>query len=169
VPLNRKIKSFPFPIIIGVLLVFSGSIVFAQKRLPRFDDYPVTQIYSGKVAPLKLTNSQEPERERFQWAMENSKVDYAGHYIVHTWICGSECVAGVAIDAKTGRVSPWWEVRLNYRTEKPVDYKVNSSLIILSGCRGDQKSEMHYYRIRKGRFVHLRSVPSKLRSEPDCS
>lgn len=78
---------------------------------------------------------------------------------------------GAAINAKTGRVS-WWDVRLNYGVDKPVDHRVNSSLIIISGCRGDdadQKTGIHYFTIRKGRFVHLKSVPSKQRPKPDCS
>jgi hypothetical protein len=78
---------------------------------------------------------------------------------------------GAAINAKTGRVS-WWDVRLNYSVEKPVDYRANSSLIIISGCRGgvpDEKTGIHYFKIRNGRFVHLKSVPSKQRPKPDCS
>ena len=104
--------------------------------------------------------------------LENLEVDYAGHYILYTWICGSECVTGVAINAKNGRVSWLDHVRLNYRVEKPVDYRIDSSLIILSGCRdGDPhaKTGQYYYRIRNGRFVHLWSVPSKQRNESDCS
>lgn len=166
---NRKIKLFLFAMIFAVILVSSNSTTFAQKKLPRFEDYPVTKIYRGKVAPLKLTDWDEAWRERFQLAIENFEVDFAGYYIIYTWPCGSECLAGVAINAKNGRVS-WWDVRLNPPVEKPVDYKVGSSLIILSGCRGgnpDAKTGIHYYRIRNGRFVHLRSVPSK--QHPDCS
>jgi hypothetical protein len=128
---NRKVKLFLFAIIFAVLLVCSGPIIFAQKRVPRFENYPVTKIYRGKVAQLKLTKWDEAWRERFQWAIENLEVDYAGHYILYTWPCGSECLTGVAINAKNGRVS-WLDVRLNHHVEKPVDFRINSSLIILS-------------------------------------
>jgi hypothetical protein len=153
------------------MLVCSGPIILAQKGVPRFENYPVTKIYRGKVVPLKLTKWDEAWRERFQGAIERFEVNYAGHYILYTWPCGSECMTGVAINAKNGRVS-WLDVRLNYRIENPVDYRINSSLIILSGCRdGDLhvKTGQHYYRIRNGRFVHLRSIPSKQRIESDCS
>jgi hypothetical protein len=164
---NRKIR-FLLCAIIVAWFVCSSRIISAQKRVLRFDQFPVTKIYRGKFAPLKLTANDEAWRERFQWAIKNLEVDYAGHYIVYTWSCGSECATGVVINAKNGRVS-WLDVRLNYGVEKPVDYRVNSSLMILSGCRGEKKTGIHYYRIKQGRFVHLRSVLNKQRHKPDCS
>ena len=168
---NAIIKLSLFALTFALLFACSSETVLAKKRTPRFKDYPVADIYKGKIAPLKLTNWDENWRARFQWAIENLEVDYAGRYIVMTWSCGSTCMLGVAINAKTGRVS-WWDVRLNYGVEKPVDYRANSSLIIISGCRGgvpDEKTGIHYFKIRNGRFVHQKSVPSKQRPKPDCS
>lgn len=170
--LNRKIKLFIFALSFAVLLICADQNIFAQKRTPRFEDYPITAIYKGRIAKPRLGKREiELYEDRFKWTVENQTVNFAGRYIVTTWSCGSTCLFGTVLDAKTGKPS-WWKVRLNYSVAKPVEYRLNSSLIILSGCRGDnddEKTGTHYFRLKSGRFVHLKSVPSKQRPKPDCS
>ena len=118
---NHKIKFFIFALGFATLLVCADRSIFAQKRTPRFEDYPVTKTYKGKTAPPKLGKREvELYEDRFKWTVENQKVNFAGRYIVTTWSCGSTCLFGTVIDAKTGKPS-WWKVRLNYRAEKPVE------------------------------------------------
>jgi hypothetical protein len=167
----KKTQLFLIITINFALLFFFADEILAQRKVPRFKDYPVAKTYWGKIPKLKLTSDDEPWRDRFQWAIENQKVNFAGHYIVTDWSCGSTCVLGAAINAQTGKIS-WWKVRLNYDVEAPVSYRRNSRLIILSGCRGDDadyKTGTHFFKIQNGKFVHLKSVASKKRPKPDCS
>lgn len=160
-PRSLKIKLFAFALIFAGLLICCNERIFAQKKTPRFENYPAAKIYKSKIASLKLKDDDELWRDRFQWAIDNQKVNFAGHYVVTTWSCGSTCLLGAVIDAKTGRVF-WWDVELNWDAEKPVEYRSDSGLIILSGCRRDNTGK-HYFKIKNGRFVHLRSVLSKKR------
>jgi hypothetical protein len=63
------------------------------------------------------------------------KPNFAGHFIVTTWGCGTECVEGAIIDARTGRVFmlPFtlccWDPVVGVDDGfKPVEFRVNSSL-----------------------------------------
>lgn len=78
-----------------------------SKLIYPFEKYPVTEIYKGKNAPLKLTRKEKESvfGEKLQYTMENyGEVNFAGHYIVATWSCGMWCDWSAIIDAKTGKV-----------------------------------------------------------------
>lgn len=104
------------------LLVASGSA--AQTRgLPQFSDYPAGPAYRGRVAPLVEASSPNARlfRTRTRQAMAEG-VNFAGHLIVATWGCGTECMSGQIVDARTGRAvadlpvsSPYTEFRAGSR------------------------------------------------------
>ena len=71
---------------------------------PRFESYPA-KIYAGKNAEPDLHS--DPETRMFhtrisEWSKQ--KPNFAGHYILATWGCGTSCTQLAIIDAKTGRV-----------------------------------------------------------------
>lgn len=163
--LNSKIKIFVFALTFVLLFVCSNESILAQKRTPLFKDYAVTEIYKGKNAPLKLTRDDRMFRTRLKWAVDNQKPNFAGHYILTTWGCGTSCIMGAVIDAKTGKVS-WWNFSIccwsgeadeNFQ---PIEFRKNSKLIIFFGVRNEEDEDhgAHYYKIENGRFVHLQSV-----------
>lgn len=87
-----------------VLLGFAAAAPSAQ-TLPQFSDYPAGPIYRGRVAPLDLSSS--PDARRFRTRTREAMaegVDFAGHYVVAMWGCGSGCMSGQIVDARTGRV-----------------------------------------------------------------
>lgn len=54
----------------------------------------------------KLT---KPFERRFRAKLLNAATaapNFAGHYRLVTWGCGSECIEGAVVDLSTGRVSP---------------------------------------------------------------
>jgi hypothetical protein len=99
-------------------LTAAANIVLAQASaaLPRFEDYPVSKIFTGKPAPPILVTAQEKMyRTRIregvktgQGILRDGKAqpgpNFAGHYIFVTWGCGSECGMAAIVDAITGRV-----------------------------------------------------------------
>jgi hypothetical protein len=143
-----------------------------RKDTPKFKDYPVSEMYRGKNAPLRLTRDDRMFRTRLKWAVDNQKVDFAGRYIITSWGCGAGCIQGAAIDAKTGKVS-WWGFSLccwsgdqddvangfSFRGNL-VEFKKDSRLIVFYGVRNEEDGDhgVHYYKLENGRFVHLRSV-----------
>jgi hypothetical protein len=135
-----------------------------QGRVPQFKDYAVNEIYKGKSARPILDRDSRAFRTRLRSAAKE-KPNFAGRYIVTAWGCGTSCLIGAVIDAKTGRVY-WFPESLccwGYDIDddfRPIEYRLNSRLIIFSGARGEKEGDngTHFYKFDNGRFVHLRSV-----------
>lgn len=145
------------------------------QNMPRFEDYPVTEIYKGNIASLEIAED-DFDRERLQWAIDNQEVNFAGHYIFTDWSCGMWCKRFEIVDAKTGKVygldvSP--QVCLPHLKEefvcnenfKDIDYRIDSNLLILFGIRYENNPDgergFHYYRFENGNLLHLKSELTK--------
>ena len=136
----------------------------AQDRVPQFKDYPAA-AYSGPNAPLILTRDDRNFRTRLREASKE-KPNFAGRYILTAWGCGTSCLMGAVVDAKTGRVH-WWNFSICCWTStddnfKPIEFRLNSKLIVFSGARNEKEGDegAHFYKFENGRFVHLRSTRS---------
>lgn len=155
-------------ILLSIILL--GCFVFTaakgQGRVPQFRDYPVAEAYIGPNAPLVLTRSERMFRTRLREAARE-KPNFAGRYILTTWGCGTTCLMGAAIDAKTGRVY-WLPGTIccanpeTYTDEnfEPVIARLNSKLLVLSGMINERESTQgtHFYKFENGRFTLIRTV-----------
>ncbi len=98
-----------------------------QKEIPpRFEDFPVSKNFKGKPARVNL--SSHPEARRFRTNLrEGAKEEpnFAEHYTVISWGCGTDCQAITVVDAITGNVyfAP-------FSTSLGADFRINSSLFI---------------------------------------
>ncbi len=102
--------------LLGVLLSLPSIAQISLKSAPVFADYPVSEIYTGKHAKAKTgkgVGQPHPRygympsmfRTRLNEAAKSGSVNFAGHYILTTWGCGSGgCVEGAIIDAKSGDI-----------------------------------------------------------------
>ena len=119
---------------------------FASETRPRFEDYSVANIHRGKTASLQIQENDLIYRPRLQWAVENQKVNFAGHYIATNWSCGMWCAMHAIIDARNGEV--YWspistEVCLPHLENEFVcdetftnfEYRIDSKLVVLFGFR----------------------------------
>jgi len=101
-------------------------------------------------------------------------VNFAGHYIVAGWGCGTGCISGAIIDARTGNVlwplplnalGVWYDGQ-NYADE-PVAYRKNSRLLIISGSPGvrdnekDKPNGKYYYEWNGKDLKLIKFVPFK--------
>jgi hypothetical protein len=154
-------------LLFATVCLFPSVTVYAQSKLPHFNDYPVGEIYKGPTAPLILTRDDLTFKTRLRWAAKNKKPNFAGHYILTSWGCGAECVMGAVIDAKTGKVY-WWNFSICcWGTDvddkfNPIDFRPDSRLIVFSGLRNEKDGDdgAHFYRFDdNGRFVHILSIP----------
>jgi hypothetical protein len=108
---------------LGVLAVLAGCTALGQspgRVEPRFEDYPTTETFRGAPAPpVLITSEQRLYRTRIRkgvvngegvWSgswentMKTSGPNFAGHYFVIRWGCGSDCLMMAVVDAKTGKV-----------------------------------------------------------------
>lgn len=72
--------------------------VLDKADLPQFHDFPVDKIYRGKFAPLKYRDDVLGYKAALQLALDNSEVDFAGHYVASSWSCGMWCSNNAFID-----------------------------------------------------------------------
>jgi hypothetical protein len=90
-------------------MAFSASaqtVKYEPKNPPRFQDFPVTETWKQPPAPLKLTTGSE---RMFRTQLINAGKEapnFAGHYRITYWGCGSVCSAGALIDLQTGDAFP---------------------------------------------------------------
>ena len=159
---------FTLPAVLcGAALIAAHSAAVAQERVPRFDDYPVRAIYRGRPARVVLTPDNRLFRTRLREAARQP-TNFAGHYVVTTWGCGTGCRSGAVVDLKSGRVYPlphqlccWPYGEPPY--PEPLEFRPHSRLIVLTGARGATETEdgevgVHFYEFRNGRFRHLHTA-----------
>jgi hypothetical protein len=149
-------------LLFAVLCVcFLFAPVLAQDgAAPRFDDYR-EPAFKGRAAALKLTTPQaRGYRTRLREGARRA-INFAGHYKLHTWSCGTGCLQTAFIDAKTGTV--FFPSELNgfivcFYDPKPVDdleealkFQRGSRLIVMSGYplsergKDEPKKGLYYY------------------------
>jgi hypothetical protein len=149
------------------------------KDAPRFRDYPA-RLYAGANAVPDVRTDPRSRRYRTQltsWAKE--KTNFAGHYILATWGCGTGCTEIALIDAMTGKVfhppgartnsieNVDYEVLVEVESgERRADfgalqYRADSRLLVLIGTP-DGRVENHgvsYFVWENDRLTRIRFVP----------
>ncbi len=92
--------------------------------LAPFEDYLV-DVYQGV---LKEPNFEtNPKYKRFITRIINEckeGINFAGHYTMVTWGCGSPCQRGAIVDRKTGKIYDGIE------TTYGVDFRKNSNMVV---------------------------------------
>lgn len=127
--------------------------------LPKFEDYHIRDQYTGKTAPPIITKDDRSFRTRLRDA-SRGKANFAGHYVLTVWGCGAACLMGAAIDAKTGRVYwlPFTVCCWPVEVEHPLDFRLDSSLIVFTGSRNEEGGGVYYYKFDNGQFTLLRAI-----------
>ena len=131
----------------------------------RFEDFPALTGPPVRNAPLILTPRDRQYQTRLRAAAAD-RPNFAGHYVLTTWGCGTECLYGAAVNLRTGRVT-FLPFATCCFSEAPdgnkgmVAFRRDSALLVLLGMRGERGDGMgsHFYRIQGDRLAHLRSVP----------
>jgi hypothetical protein len=143
----------------GVLTCVFAVSVAAQTSaaLPRFEDYGISDIFKGTAAaPILVTPEERMYRTRiregvskgwgtFRDGKEQTGPNFAGHYFVIQWGCGSPCLMMVVVDALTGTV---YHLPLAFGQEgtqkiglpmfglrhAEVDFRLRSRLFTMNAC-----------------------------------
>ncbi|MFL6257404.1 MAG: hypothetical protein ACJ74T_20560 [Pyrinomonadaceae bacterium] len=149
-------------LLLAVLCVCLGAAPsFAQDgTAPDFKAY-AAPVFKGRAAALKLTTREaRGYRTRLREGARRA-INFAGHYKLHTWSCGTSCLQTAFIDAKTGNV--FFPAELNgfiacyYGTEviedleQALKFEPGSRLIVMSGYplsergKDEPKKGLYYY------------------------
>ena len=142
--------------IVGVMLTLGFGL---QSSLaadpPRFDDYRVP-VYSGYVQEPDLNS--HPDARTYRTRLRNAargQVNFAGEYILATWGCGTSCLWGGVIHARTGQVTflPFTVCCTADVNAVPIDARADSNLIIFNGLLNEEDPDAsHYYQFSQGQF-----------------
>ncbi len=111
--------------IIGEEIEFKEVKIY-KKYTPKtsFDDYKV-QIYDGKLADPDFSTNPEAKLFITRIKTECEKgINFAGHFTLVIWGCGSSCQNGVIVDRITGKI------HLVYGTSLGSKFKKDSKMII---------------------------------------
>lgn len=149
-----------------------------HKDAPRFDQYPVKAEQIKKPVMVNLKSHPDARTYRTMLRQGASKgPNFAGHYSVVGWGCGTSCTQFAVVDLKSGKVifpddftgvmglhfdaddfeneggGPFWGIR----------NKINSRLLIVVGMLDeDEKQEgAYYYLLEKGKLKRIFSINVK--------
>jgi hypothetical protein len=94
-----------------------------------------------------------------------SPPDFAGHFRLARWGCGTCCQQFAVVDLRTGRISfPGFTVSCGVNPRDPVQkdpgifYRTDSRLLVVSGIRKEgQETGVWYYQWSSGRLVLLQA------------
>src|SRR5580693_2326943 len=152
---------------------------------------PTTETFRGAPAPpVLITSEQRRYRTRIRkgvvngegvWSgswentMKTSGPNFAGHYFVIRWGCGSDCLMMAVVDAKTGKVydpplsgaGTELYVNMDMLGDREIDFKPLSSLMILRNACRIARSEcgVYYFNWQNNRFTLLKRVLIDLTKE----
>jgi hypothetical protein len=161
------------------ILALAGAL---DAESPAFQDYAVREIFSGApTEPILATLEQRHYRTRIRqgvsmgrgvWSgswkdpITRSGPNFAGHYYVIRWGCGSDCLMMAVVDAKRGRISgpplsgvgTELYVPMDPLSDREIDFRVDSSLMILRNACKEARSQcgIYYFNWQKDRFVLLK-------------
>ena len=157
--------------VLCILLAMSApaAVQKPESARPDFTDYVVEKIYTGAPAPPKLDRDQRTFRTMIREGAK-SKVEFAGHYTVPRWGCGSGCSTFVIVDSITGTVYngfnvadfslTWME---KHGEQERIEFHPNSRLIKINGCINEQNCGFYDYAMIEGKG--LRPVRKELLPE----
>jgi hypothetical protein len=152
-----------------ILLLSLFGAALAQQFLPQFEAYPVSERFSAKPAPAIISNPRARLFRTMITTQAKGQPNFAGHYNLATWGCGSDCRGFALIDARTGKV--YFHLRaLNvagvpFQDEDRLQFRPDSRLLIISGwvdgVGGYQEEAKFYYVWENNRFRLIRKTKIK--------
>jgi hypothetical protein len=150
--------------------------IAASEKLPTFGSFPAQQRFTGVPAkPTLQTPGQRLFRTQITEGARNGP-NFAGHYTIAEWGCGTSCVSLAVVDAETGIVSegPFGtlpQALLAYGSALRYDrnakgeyqydelsYRLDSRLLIARGCPNDTKCAAYFYEWTGTQFKLLRKI-----------
>ncbi len=145
------------------LLVLSAVLVQAQPaKLTSFDQYKVSEVFNGKLAPPRLTTAFAREfRSQIREAASKGP-GFAGKFAFAQWGCGGGCIQMAIVDEQTGAVYPGPFKTLDFSTPlrfadgsdsskvdsfEPLVFRKDSRLLAVRGCPEEDQNNcaLFYY------------------------
>jgi len=172
---GSKFGAYLIPICIVVVVHSLLGVPLPQTKEPelRFKDFPVHKIFRGRPAsPVFPKGFGFPTKVR---EAARKGPNFAGHYTIANWGCGSGCESFAVVDAISGKLynpRPFgalgvpFQGRADGRAYGGLGYRLDSALLIADGCPeedrpGDAASEKcaaRYYTWKDHQFHLLATI-----------
>ena len=134
----------------------------AESLRPQFSDYKVKDIYRGSPASPIITKEWRSYRTRIRRGAAHD-VEFAGHYTIPRWGCGTGCGAFVIVDSISGRIYDsmpafsalpirWFD---NHPPVEPMEFHPDSRLVKFNGCPNETNCGLYDYEMIEGRGLKL--------------
>jgi len=170
-----RLMKRPYFVVVSLCLVVALPVLAQKTKLPTFSQYPAkVEMRKAQSIDFKRNPDARSFKTRLSEALKGG-VNFAGHYAVAGWGCGTGCISGAIIDTRTGNVF-WpeqfhdigvWYGKDEYADE-PVKYRKNSRLFVIVGVPGskegtpDKPSGEYYYEWVNNKLRLIKSVPKKM-------
>lgn len=144
------------------IFLLSASAAAQRRALPLFKDYPATK-FTGKPAPVKLTS---PRARKYRTGLRENATEgpnFAGHYTIAAFGCGTGCVSPLAIiDATTGDVYFPPSVATiaslpDAEDEEMIQSRADSRLLVVVGEVNEKKGK-YYFEWANNRLRLIRAI-----------
>lgn len=171
-------------IILTVMALWLVPMLLGQSARPdstamkplSFDAFPAPASFHGvPSSPVLRTAGQRLFRTRIRKAAREGP-NFAGHYTVADWGCGTACESMVVVDAETGAVyeGPFGQLpnallyygdALRYDRDgngnylyDDLSYRLNSRLLIARGCPNFKNCGAYFFEWTGSEFKLLRKI-----------
>jgi hypothetical protein len=137
--------------VIGVLLLYSAHPAFSAEP-PTFDQYKVNELFDKNPAPIDVKS--HPRAKRYKEALSASASqgpNFAGHYRIVTWGCGTACLELAIVDLENGRVIFPGNLKRDYYQgvrdgSEPFSFRKDSALLVVAGSPNNrERLGLHYF------------------------
>ena len=124
----------------------------------KFESYPADIIDVSSTPKLKLHSKHARQYKTMIAEAASEPANFAGHYRVATWGCGTDCHGFAILNKLTGDVytlpSVNYVVGVMGNDDERIAYKPNSRLLVLTGTLNDDElSEGQYFYVWKGEML----------------
>jgi hypothetical protein len=130
---------------------------------PRFRDYRVKNIYHGEPAIPVITKEFRIVRTTIRRGAK-SDVEFAGHFTVPRWGCGTDCNGFVIVDSISGKIYDgigvhglpfnWVEEHGDDAIER-MEFYPNSRLLKINSCPNEENCGLYDYVMIDGKGLKL--------------
>jgi hypothetical protein len=150
-------------ILMACCLLPQGISSQVEKPRPKFSDYSVKKIYRGEPARPIITKKFRSFRTMIRMGAD-SDVEFAGHYTIPRWGCGTDCNGFVIVDSISGRVYDgfgvaglpfrWLDKHGGEGMER-MEFHANSRLLKVNACPNEANCGLYDYVMAEGSGLKL--------------
>lgn len=128
-----------------------------------FEKYPAERVYKGTPVQPKLDRDQRYYRTVIREGAK-SQVEFAGHYTVPRFGCGTGCTAFYIVDSATGRVYDGfgisdlpmhWIEKQSGDAPPRIEFLASSRLLRINGCPNERDCGYYDYVMLDGKGLKL--------------